>query len=277
MKIIKSLILIILLLISCIIIFPLGHCEETNNEDTEMTYLTIQESIDVALEGDIVYVYGGVYYEDIIINKSLNLRGKILNSYKPVILGNITITANNVNIFNLTIQESAGINLKLVDYVNISGNKIKDCQVGISLQNVSYINIFENIIENNSEYGIYFLENENDHNTIFHNNFINNTVHASNGGQNNWFHPTLKEGNYWDDYKGLDENDDGIGDVSYTILGGNDTDQYPLMQPYDGEAVIDNEFTVNENAVLKMLVVGIILSAIFCLPIGLWWRKKYFR
>jgi hypothetical protein len=39
-------------------------------------------------------------------------------------------------------------------------------------------------------------------------------------------------GNYWDDYSGIDDNGDGIGDIPYEIFGGESTDQYPLMTPW---------------------------------------------
>ncbi|GAG80404.1 unnamed protein product, partial [marine sediment metagenome] len=46
------------------------------------------------------------------------------------------------------------------------------------------------------------------------------------------------EGNYWGDYKGADNNNDGIGDTSYYIPGmpsggGNNKDRFPLMFPWD--------------------------------------------
>lgn len=38
------------------------------------------------------------------------------------------------------------------------------------------------------------------------------------------------EGNYWSDYKGLDENGDGIGGNPY-IIDENNRDNYPLLTP----------------------------------------------
>ena len=68
---------------------------------------------------------------------------------------------------------------------------------------------------------------------IHHNNFVNNTVSAwDDGTAITWYDPVAKEGNYWDDYTGVDEDGDGIGDTPYTIPGpGGNKDLYPLMKP----------------------------------------------
>jgi nitrous oxidase accessory protein NosD len=38
-------------------------------------------------------------------------------------------------------------------------------------------------------------------------------------------------GNYWSDYTGHDENDDGVGDVPYVIDKEN-KDEFPSMDPF---------------------------------------------
>jgi parallel beta-helix repeat protein len=67
----------------------------------------------------------------------------------------------------------------------------------------------------------------------YHNDFIGNTVQASdvNGTNNVWDNGYPGGGNYWNDYTGVDENGDGIGDTPYLIEGGAQ-DNYPLMTIY---------------------------------------------
>ena len=40
------------------------------------------------------------------------------------------------------------------------------------------------------------------------------------------------QGNYWNDYVGVDNNLDGVGDTPY-LINANNIDRYPLMYPFD--------------------------------------------
>jgi len=80
-------------------------------------------------------------------------------------------------------------------------------------------------------------------NTVFGNLFVNNTKQVSQEERNfnypdttrmgtdivSWDNGTI--GNYWDDYSGLDENDDGIGDTPY-IIDENNKDNNPLVNSW---------------------------------------------
>jgi nitrous oxidase accessory protein len=72
--------------------------------------------------------------------------------------------------------------------------------------------------------------------TFHHNNFVNNAVSVEDQGCvcgiDYW--DDGKEGNYWSDYNGTDNNGDEIGDTSCLVYenyckDGNITDNYPLM------------------------------------------------
>jgi parallel beta-helix repeat protein len=71
-------------------------------------------------------------------------------------------------------------------------------------------------------------------NTIYHNNFVNNTVQAEVGEAssvvNIWDDGYPSGGNYWNNYNGTDNDGDGIGDTPY-ILNENNQDNYPLVNP----------------------------------------------
>ncbi|MFO7678149.1 MAG: NosD domain-containing protein [Thermoplasmatota archaeon] len=89
-----------------------------------------------------------------------------------------------------------------------------------------------NYIKNNSGYAIYC--NASFNNSFYYNNFLNNTAHAYDNGINTWDNGYPFGGNYWDDYTGVDEDGDGIGDTPYTINGSDNKDNYPHMQQVIG-------------------------------------------
>lgn len=85
-----------------------------------------------------------------------------------------------------------------------------------------------NITDHRILFGIYLERSENS--TIYCNNFVNNVkdVEAYKAKNTTWSFEGL--GNYWDKYRGVDKNHDGIGDAVYGFQGQNDT--HPLMGKY---------------------------------------------
>jgi len=71
------------------------------DDDGPADFHTIQEAVNNATTGDIIYVYNGTYYENIVVDKSVSLVGE--DRDLTTIDGNrtgtvISITAHNVNI-----------------------------------------------------------------------------------------------------------------------------------------------------------------------------------
>ena len=117
---------------------------------------------------------------------------------------------------------------------------------------------YGNTIKSNGYTGIYIEYDPigNLNNKFYHNNFLNNDKHAYDKSINNWDNEAIFSGNYWDDYTGADNNDDGIGDTPYDIPGGENQDRYPNVvmsswnnPPYDpsNPYPANNEFDVPIN------------------------------
>ncbi len=122
-------------------------------------YTSIQNAIDDANEGDTVFVFddSSPYYDNIIVNKSINIRGE--NKNTTIIEGKdddiIVINANYVSLSGFTVKHGRyAIRLISSSGTSISDNIVTDNMLeGIHLANSSYNIISRNIVQNNN-YGI---------------------------------------------------------------------------------------------------------------------------
>ncbi|UCF45210.1 MAG: hypothetical protein JSW44_00820 [Candidatus Bathyarchaeota archaeon] len=155
----------------------------------------------------------------------------------------IGIDLANKNRHNLTVKNLNIRNFYIGMYIWTPNNTITGCAlsdniVGILLSGDSNT-ITKNYIAYNEE-GIFFGVNQPGNEPLniilTHNSFIDNAVHFSGcfcedynttEPMHTW--DDDKEGNYWSDYNGTDNNSDGIGDKPYVIDVQNQ-DRYPLMQ-----------------------------------------------
>jgi|YelNatPaOPRAMG01_1025707.scaffolds.fasta_scaffold01364_17 parallel beta-helix repeat protein len=117
---------------------------------------SIQDMINEATIGGVVKVPKGIYYENVIVNKTVTLIGEgedtIIDGFGA---GSVfTVSARDVIIANFTIQNSgfewAAIHVDSQEGVNIFSNVIKSNYYGLYLKNCSYANITGNILRNNN-------------------------------------------------------------------------------------------------------------------------------
>lgn len=196
---------------------------------------------------DIVPIYGPPDPADEILTFCA---GIIINANNTTVQGNI-LTENTLGIYlgysfnnkitaNVITNNSEGIYLirssqNIIEKNEITNNNrifqtlYRFNNDGISMRNAYNNTITNNTISNNLGAGI-ILYRLCENNTIYYNNFINNSQNANDTGNNSW--DNSERGNYWDDYTGSDNNGDEIGDTPYNILGGNKQDRYPLMNQY---------------------------------------------
>lgn len=145
------------------------------------------------------------------------------SSFQNEVIGNsvtgassgITLEFSDENIIdgNIIFGGSRGIRFIGSNENTVRKNVVKDCEglaLGVAInaaQNLFYLNSFlnntRNVKENRPEY------------TMFPTNI--------------WDNGTV--GNFWDDYHGTDNNNDGVGDTPY-VIDDNNQDNYPLTEPY---------------------------------------------
>ena len=105
--------------------------------------------------------------------------------------------------------------INVIEENNVSNNYYN----GLTLNRCYNNTIIKNLLKNNTEKGIEIRDNLTPgYNIIYYNTFLENGLNAEDNGTNNmWDNGII--GNYWDDYGGVDANDDSIGDTPYQIQG----------------------------------------------------------
>jgi len=149
-------------------------------------YTKIQDAIDNASNYDTVYVYddSSPYYENVILNKSINLIGEDCNTtvVDGSFLGDVIyifyygyLTIKGFNIRNSGYnQQDAGIGAYCYR-LTIEGNIISNNTNGIKIREGNKINIINNRIEKNKMYGVQIRSSN-------CNNVISNNYILENGG-----------------------------------------------------------------------------------------------
>lgn len=157
-------------------------------------YTTVQEAVDNANPEDMVYIYEGTYFENIIINKSIYLTGE--NKDTTVIDGGsngdvVHVTADSVTITGFTITNSGsdwgdtGIELHITQDCHINNNIVSKNYFGIFFHYSSENNdVSNNEISSNYADGVYLTHS--DGNIIRNNNVFENDhgVQISNSSTN---------------------------------------------------------------------------------------------
>jgi nitrous oxidase accessory protein NosD len=155
--------------------------------------------------------------EDSIITKNW-----VTGGYESIVL--LTLSSRNL-VYKNTLQHAYG-----------------DITAAIMIEDFcSFNRVIANQISNNScGAALYLVVSPKKGNQVlnrFHlNNFEENNESAWDCYLSLWYKPKglfRGEGNYWDDYTGVDANGDGIGDSPYIIPGWRSKDRFPLMEPVD--------------------------------------------
>ena len=198
------------------------------------------------------------------------IQGSISRTSYSNIGGVSLINVQNVTVKGFSIKDCTfGFSLDDCSNITISGNNVTGTwqpipfgllPAGIYIWDSSNNSITGNRLENN-DYGMYLGENSENNvvvgntisgsvhegvrqfhsssNTFYHNNFDNTqNVYDSGLAFTGYSYLSInvwddgKEGNFWSDYGGTDEDGNGIGDTPYEAEYSNQ-DRYPLMKPWE--------------------------------------------
>lgn len=195
-------------------------------------FRTIQEAINFAAPNSIILVSNGIYYEHIIVNKTLTLIGE--NNAHTIINGDgsgavITIAADNVFVYGFKIMNSScGICTNGFNNLTISSNAITSCNLGIYLFNSNTSVVSGNIIADALNNGVY----SSNWNTFFGNSIVNSRIEFVFSGENrihhnNFINSSVSENLLWSDNIWDDGVEGNFWDADAYYL-----DNYPLVSPY---------------------------------------------
>ncbi|UCE38361.1 MAG: right-handed parallel beta-helix repeat-containing protein [Thermoplasmata archaeon] len=219
-------------------------------------YTTIQEAINNANPGDTVFVYSGTYYENVIVNKRVNLMGENRDNTTIDGMGNddvVYINVDKVNVTGFTIRNSsnninkAAVKLYSTHYSIIANNNISSyhyhgiCDTMNSNRNI----IKNNNIFSNPQRGIILDTSFND---IIENNITFNGGRgvSLNGPSNKLLYNNISR-NGWDGVC--------IGGTSGNLVKGNTIFSNPLYGIRfsglgDNNDIIDNTIFLNGDGVM---------------------------
>src|SRR4030043_2238577 len=126
--------LILILLVSASVLSFNIHTVKAVKITVPEEYPTIQEAINNANSGDTIFVRNGTYYENVVVNKPLNLKGESRENTTIDWEGGehtVEVTANYVNISGFGIQRSTSqlIGNSSVMFNGGIGDSLTDCSV----------------------------------------------------------------------------------------------------------------------------------------------------
>lgn len=205
--------LISLLYFTCVDISSastLWHVDDDFRDYIGGNFASIQDGINAANDGDTIIIYPGTYFENVIVDKHLTIRGvdtgggmpvidagingsgiilyadqimlegvKVMNSgHNPMDAG-IKVNSNNNIIINNTIcNNKLGILFDFSNNNNITDNNVENNDIGFKLISSNKNNLISNNANNNIKYGIELYSVK--FNQCTNNTIVNNTA-CSNG------------------------------------------------------------------------------------------------
>jgi len=224
----------------------------TVDEDGEGDYEKIQDAVDASEDGDTVRVYEGLYEENVVVDKSIDLVGN--GSETTTIDGGgggdvVAVSSDWVNMTGFTITNGgdAGIELNSVQDCTLTNNSCYENQNGIVLDSSSSNRIRRNNLSNNQENGLYLIKDSDK-------NIIENNICNDQGGNGILFNggsEVCNENKIWNNTL---RSNDGAGFQIYSDSAGNElknntisSNQYGIILDRNADNNVIEENTITYN------------------------------
>ncbi|MFW9778597.1 MAG: NosD domain-containing protein [Candidatus Heimdallarchaeota archaeon] len=207
--------------------------------------------------------------DNYLVNNGLVIDGPSLGNYLQVDVSNNSVNSKPLiywqDLTRGTVPDGAGqVILVHCTAVTVSNQTLSNTSTGIQAAYSWNLYIHDNLIFNNSGYGISLIKVEDS--VIEWNEFIDNnpngTSQAYDDGTNNTF-----AYNFWNDWTDPDNNRDGLVDLPYPIDGtANNQDLSPRIFPMHASAR-----GLPDQIMITVVLVGLILGA---LGISIWRQRQ---
>jgi len=169
----------------------------------------------------------GIYMDNCVLN-TLTALNCSENAIDGIDLINCTYNVISSSYFQTNTADGLWIEDSDLNNITVESD---DNNRGLVLRDSDNCIVSDSEFWDNTAYGIILIEDDGDtlDNLIYNNLFSGNDVNAvDNATDNDWDNGAL--GNEWDDYSGVDANDNGIGDTPYLIDGtAGASDNFPIF------------------------------------------------
>ena len=186
-----------------------------HNINKGTNHTTIQAAINAARPGDEIHVDSGTYYENVVVNKQVTLRGIDTGAGMPVVdAGGITLNTDGIILDGFDVRNSGNGIYVTSNYNTLTNNNVSNNNYGIYLYTSSNNTLTDNTVSNNNYGGILLYPSSNN-NTLTNNTASNNNygIYLYSSSNNTLTDNTVSNNNAYGIYLYYSSNSNLTGNI----------------------------------------------------------------